>query len=53
MVFSSDMVYRSATQDVVSTQLDLLGLQLYRSVVMITGYVMWSCKSAIWQVLDS
>ncbi|KAG7524964.1 aquaporin-1-like [Solea senegalensis] len=37
-VFSSDMVYRSATQDVASTQLDPLGLQLYCSHLMTIGY---------------
>lgn len=39
VAFSSDMVYRLATQDVASTQLDPLDLQLYRSLLKIIGYV--------------
>lgn len=47
VVFSSDMVCRLATQDVVSTQLDPLGLQSYSSLLKIIGYVLWSSEISL------
>lgn len=46
-MFSSDMVCRLATQDVVSTQLDPLGLQSYSSLLKIIGYVLWSSEISL------
>ncbi|XP_054480769.1 aquaporin-1-like isoform X2 [Anoplopoma fimbria] len=40
-LFSSDMVYRSASRDAVLTQLDPWGRQLYRSHLVIIGCTGW------------